>query len=159
MSEVGTNEPALRQTQRCASGSERRGDSRLTTDLRATLVSVDPVPDGAGARGSYWSSDADAVENASRRGICLRCERPPAVGTRLVLELLAPGETRSIDLVGRARWTRVEFQRGARGACARAQVGVEIIGGSPTALDRWDRALEHFAEHTLASVATPEGLR
>jgi hypothetical protein len=159
MRESRTDETGMRQTPTQRSASERRGDSRLATDLRATLVSVDPVPDGASARGSYWSSDADAVENASRRGICLHCERPPAVGTRLVLELFAPGETRPIDLVGRARWTRVEFQRGSRGARALAKVGVEIMGGSPTSLDRWDRALEDLAVRGLASVATPEGLR
>ncbi len=153
------DEPAARRTRRLTSGEERRGDSRRVADLRATLVSVDPVPDVADARGSYWSSDADAVENASRRGVCLHCERPPAVGTRLVLELFAPGETRPIDLVGRTRWTRVEFQRGARGARALARVGIEIMGGSPTSLDRWDRALEQLAARACASVATPEGLR
>lgn len=157
MPESATREPALRQTRPPAPASERRADSRVVRHLRAALVSVDPVPDGASARGAYWSSDADAVANASRRGICLECERPPAVGTRLVLELFPPGESRPIDLVVRACWTRVEFQRGSRGARALAKVGVEIMGGSPTSLDRWDRALEDLA--ASASVATPETLR
>ncbi len=159
MHESRTNEPASRHTSTAATASDRRADSRLMTDLRATLVSVDPVSDAPGARGSYWSGDAEGVANASRRGVCLRCERPPTVGTRLVLELFVPGEPRPIDLVGRARWTRVEYERASRGARALACVGVEIMGGSPTSLDRWDRALEDLAARRLASVATPEGLR
>jgi hypothetical protein len=81
------------------------------------------------------------------------------VGTRVLLEIFVPGDARPLDLVGRARWTRVAYEHGDTGARPRASVGIEIVGGSPTALDRYERALARLSDAAGASVATPDGLR
>jgi hypothetical protein len=154
-----TRESSAERERALLSGAERRSDPRFASGIRVSTATVDAIPDQRTGQGWYAWSDRDSARNVSRRGLCLACERPPAVGTRLLLELFLPDEARPLDLVGRARWTQVEYEPGDAGARPRASVGVEIMGGSPTALDRYERALERFAEAAGDSVATPDPLR
>lgn len=141
------------------SGAERRAEPRFAQALRVCTTTVDAIPDARTGQGWYASSDRDAALNVSRRGLCLACERPPSVGTRMLLELFLPGDARPLDLVGCARWTHVAYEHGHTGARPRASVGIEIMGGSPTALDRYERALQRFCDATGDSVATHDSLR
>jgi hypothetical protein len=138
---------------------QRRAEPRFSSTLRVSTASVDAIPDARSGQGWYASSDRDAATNVSRRGVCLACERPPAVGTRMLLEIFVPGDARPLDLVGCARWTSVAYEHGETGARPRAHVGVEIVGGSPSALDRYERALARLSAPDGDSVATPGGLR
>jgi hypothetical protein len=156
---VTTRESGSGRERTQPSRAERRTEPRLATELRVATATVDAVPDARTGQGWYACCDRDSALDVSRRGIRLACERPPSVGTRLLLELFLPGEGRPLDLVGCARWTEVAYEHGGAGARLRASVGVEIMGGSPTALDRYERALERLREAAVHSVATQGGLR
>ena len=65
------------------------------------------------------------------------------------------GSGRTIEVVARTRWTRVEFEPGIQGARAVAAVGVELVGGSRGALDRFESCVSN---HQRKVVAGPEGL-
>ena len=100
-------------------------------------------------------------QNLSRRGMCVRCSRPPEIGARLLLQLRLPGDA-TVDVIGQARWTRVEFERGSFGARAFARVGVELLGGAPGVLERYDRALARLRpdlDESKPAVASPGGRR
>jgi hypothetical protein len=58
----------------------------------------------------------------------------------MLLQLRLAGEP-SIDVIGQTRWTRVVFEPGEHGSRAFALVGIELLGGAPRALDRYDCAL------------------
>ena len=92
----------------------------------------------------YDVADDDETTNLSRRGLCIRCERPPEIGSRVLVQLRFPDEA-PIDVVGLARWTRVVFVPGEHGARAAALVGLELLGGAPRALERYGRALGRLA--------------
>ncbi len=139
-------------------GASRRRDPRVSADLEVSTSTIDSVPDGATGEACFHASD-DSVVNVSRRGACLLSDTPPSVGTRLLVQLRVPGQARSIDLVGRTRWTRVEFRPGKVGARPLCVFGIEIIGGTPTALDRLEDALAGLEPAENASVAGAEGLR
>ena len=119
---------------------QRRADTRTDASLQVELTSIDASRDRATGALYFATSPDDRTQNLSRRGMCVRCDRPPAIGTRLLLQLRLPGET-PVDVIGQARWTRVEFEPGDHGARAVALVGIELLGGAPRALARYDRAL------------------
>jgi len=125
---------------RSALRAQRRNDARTEVSLRVELTSIDASRDRATGELYFATSPDEHTLNLSRRGMCVRCERPPAIGTRVLLQLRIPGEA-PVDVIGRARWTRVEFEPGDHGARAVALVGIELLGGAPRALARYDRAL------------------
>ena len=139
-------------------GAERRRDERIFAALRVATTFVDPVRDPITREVCYQMSDEDTMLNMSRRGAGLHCVRPPEVGTRLLLEIRPPGLGRSFEMMGRTCWTRVEYVPGAHGARAVAAVGVELIGGSPAALDRYESWLARLGS-VDRSVAGPPTLR
>lgn len=119
---------------------ERRGGVRKALRLAARTSTIDPVPDVRTGAASFLLSDEDHTLDLSRRGVCLLCERPPQVGTRLLVQLTLDPTRPPIDLIGRACWTRVEFEPGDQGGRPRCRVGLEILGGATRALDRLERA-------------------
>lgn len=118
----------------------RRSDARTEASFQVELTSIDASRDRATGQPYFATSPGERTLNLSRRGMCVRCERPPAIGTRMLLQLRFPGET-AVDVIGQTRWTRVEFEPGEHGARAFALVGIELLGGAPRALARYDRAL------------------
>lgn len=115
----------------------RRTELRSESLLRVSTATIDPVADPVTGERIFQSSEEDSLLNASRRGVCLLADRPPTIGTRLLLQIHLPDEAAPISLVGCTRWTRVEFQPGDFGARVQCRVGIEILGGSRTALDRY----------------------
>jgi len=140
---------------------QRRNDTRTEATLQVELTSIDASRDPATGELYFATSPDERTENLSRRGMCVRCDRPPAIGTRVLLQLRLPGEA-PVDVIGRTRWTRVEFEPGQHGARAFARVGIELLGGAPRALERYDRALgqlESVETGSHTAVASPEGRR
>jgi len=123
---------------------QRRTEGRTSLSLRAERTTIDAVRDPITGELYYDIADDDETQNLSRRGLCIRCERPPEVGTRVLVQLRLPGEA-PVDVVGLARWTRVVFVPGEHGARAAALVGLELLGGPPRALERYGRALSRMA--------------
>ena len=121
----------------------RRTDARTNASLQVELTSIDASRDRAGDL-YFATSPNERTENLSRRGMCVRCERPPEIGTRVLLQLRLPNEA-PVDVIGQTRWTRIEFEPGEHGARAFALVGIELLGGAPRSLARYDRALGRLA--------------
>jgi len=134
----------------------RRSDERTDLSLRVQRSSIDAVRDPVTGELFYDVSSEDETTNLSRRGLCIRCERPPEIGTRVLVQLRLPDEA-PVDVVGLARWSRVAYVPGEHGARAVALVGLELLGGPPRALERYGRALGKLA-HSAASAdaASPE---
>jgi hypothetical protein len=135
----------------------RRRDTRTATALRVGTMTIDAVRDPITHEICYLGNEDDSATNLSRRGLRLRCTRPPDVGTRLLLQIYPQGQETPIEVVGRARWTTVEYQPGERGARPFAAVGIEIVGGSPAAFARYDHCLQDLVESEPV-VAAPEPL-
>ncbi len=136
----------------------RRRDHRVDTSFGASTTFVDAVRDPVTHEMCYTTSEEDSVLNVSRRGAGLRCVQPPEIGSRVLLEIHPPSETRPIEVMGRACWTRVEYVPGRHGARAVAAVGIEFLGGSSRALDRYESWLAELASATETSVAAPPAL-
>lgn len=134
---------------------QRRTDARTPATLEVEVFSIDPARDRETGEPYFALSLDERTENLSRRGLCVRCERPPEIGARVLLQVRLPQEA-PIDVVGLARWSSVAYERGAHGGRAFARVGIELLGGAPRALARWDRALARLAQ---TSVASPGGRR
>jgi hypothetical protein len=134
---------------------QRRMDARTPAALGVEVFSIDPARDRETGELFFALSLDERTENLSRRGLCVRCERPPEIGARVLLQVRIPQES-PIDVVGLARWTSVVYEPGSHGGRAFARVGIELLGGAPRALERWDRALSHLAR---TSVASPGGHR
>jgi hypothetical protein len=134
---------------------QRRTDTRTPAAVEVEVFSIDPSRDRETGELFFALSLDERTENLSRRGLCLRCERPPEIGARVLLQVRLPQEA-PIDVVGLARWTSVAYEPGTHGGRAFARVGIELLGGAPRALERWDRALTQL-ERT--SVASPGGHR
>ncbi len=132
--------PTARDDSRPAADPQRRADTRTDVRLQVALTSIDSSRDRTTGELYFETSNDEHTQNLSRRGMCLRCERPPAIGARVLLQLRVPGEA-AVDVIGQTRWTRVEFEPGDHGARAIALVGIELLGGAPHALARYDRAL------------------
>jgi hypothetical protein len=123
---------------------QRRTDARREATLQVELTSIDASRDPETGAIYFATSPDERTENLSRRGMCLRCERPPEIGARVLLQVRIPGEA-PVDVIGQTRWTRVEFEPGLHGARAFARVGIELLGGAPRALERYDRVLGRLA--------------
>ena len=133
---------------------QRRGDERTALSLRVQRSSIDASRDPVTGAFFYDVADDDETTNLSRRGLCIRCDRPPEIGSRVLVQLRLPDEA-PIDVVGLARWTRVVFVPGEHGARAAALVGLELLGGAPRALERYGRALGRLARAVPADENTP----
>jgi hypothetical protein len=152
---------ATRDDARPAPQPQRRADARTDVRLQVALTSIDASRDRTTGEIYFETSSDERTENLSRRGMCVRCERPPAVGSRVLLQLRVPGEA-AVDVIGQTRWTRIEFEPGEHGARAVALVGIELLGGAPHALARYDRALgrlETLDDPPRSPVATVGGHR
>jgi hypothetical protein len=134
---------------------QRRTDARTPATLEVEVFAIDPARDRETGELFFALSLDERTENLSRRGLCVRCERPPEIGARVLLQVRLPQEA-PIDVVGLARWTSVAYEPGTHGGRAFARVGIELLGGAPRALERWDRAL---APLERTSVASPGGHR
>jgi hypothetical protein len=134
---------------------QRRADERTPLTLRIQRSSIDPVRDSVTGELFYDVSDDDETTNLSRRGLCIRCERPPEIGTRVLVQLRLPGEA-PVDVVGLARWSRVAFVPGQHGARAVALVGLELLGGAPRALERYGRALGQLSRGAASADAAAQ---
>ena len=132
--------------------AQRRADERTPLALRIQRSSIDPVRDSVTGELFYDVADDDETTNLSRRGLCIRCERPPEIGARVLVQLRFPGEA-PIDVVGLARWSQVAFVPGEHGARAVALVGLELLGGAPRALERYGRALGQLARSAASDDA------
>jgi hypothetical protein len=122
---------------------EQRRETRIPSQLRVTTATIDPVADPVTGERVFQTSDEDATVNLSRRGICLVATRAPDVGTRVLVELHIP-EERPVELIGRTRWTRVEFEPGIGGARPTCLVGIEVLGGSPRAIERFEASIREL---------------
>jgi hypothetical protein len=131
---------------------QRRADVRTPLSLRVQRSSIDPLRDPVTRELFYDVADDDETTNLSRRGLCIRCERPPEIGARMLVQLRLPGED-PVDVVGLARWSRVTFVPGQHGARAVALVGLELLGGAPRALERYGRAIGRIARAAASADA------
>jgi hypothetical protein len=123
---------------------DRRRDLRVPLLLPVTTATIDPVADPVTGERVFSTSDEDSTLNLSRRGLCLRVSRPPAVGTRLLLQVSVPEQSGPIELIGRTCWTRVEFEPGETGARPTCRVGIEVLGGTERALARYEQSLQQL---------------
>jgi hypothetical protein len=123
--------------------------------MRVGTSTIDPVFDPVTQERCYAAADDDVAVDVSRRGLRLLCERPPAIGTRIVVHIADEGD-KPIEVVGCARWTQVEFTRGEHGARAVAAVGIELIGGTLRALDRFE---QYVSRQQANLIDGPETLR
>jgi len=137
------------QTRLAAPDPQRRGDERTALSLRVQRSSIDAARDPVTGAFYYDVADDDETTNLSRRGLCIRCDRPPEIGSRVLVQLRLPDEA-PIDVVGLARWTRVVFVPGQHGARAAALVGLELLGGAPRSLERYGRALGRLSRAATA---------
>jgi hypothetical protein len=137
------------------SGFELR-KRRFAVSLPASFTTIDPVRDPSSGELYYDTSEAEELLNVSLRGACLRVERAPEDGTRLLLRVEPPGSGAPVDLVARTRWSRVEYLPGEHGARASAVVGLEVIGGSRDALDRYEWGVQKLHDPGSELLAAPE---
>ena len=100
---------------------QRRLDQRTALSLRVQRSSIDASRDPVTGAFFYDVADDDETTNLSRRGLCIRCERPPEIGSRVLVQLRFPDDA-PIDVVGLARWTQGRVRAGrARRARGRAR--------------------------------------
>jgi hypothetical protein len=128
---------------------ERRRAPRYAASLPVSTQTVDPLRDPLSGERYFRTSDEDQTVDLSLRGLRLRAEHAPTVGTRLLLHLEHAGEG-PIDLLGRTRWARIELKRGPGGRHATCGIGIELLGGSRTSLDRYERLVERAASEAPA---------
>ncbi len=156
-------EPAQPEERRVAhelrTRSTRRRALRFPASFRVTMETMDPVRDPVTGEMCFQASEDDRTVDLSRFGLRLRAENAPSVGTRLLLRLHLPEESRPLEFVGRARWTRVELERGTNRRRAVCGVGVELLGGPRRSLDRYGRLLDELRARVTPAVAGGKGLR
>jgi hypothetical protein len=136
-------------------GIERR-QRRFAVSLPVGITMIDPLRDPASGELYYDTSEREELLNVSLRGACLRVERAPEDGTRLLLRVRPPGTRHAVDLIARTRWSRVAYLPGEHGARATAVVGLEVIGGAPDALDRYECGVQDLIDSSAAPLAAPE---
>jgi hypothetical protein len=139
-----------------ASPSFERTHRRFAVSLPAGFATIDPLRDPASGELYYDTSEREELLNLSLRGACLRVERAPEDGTRLLLRLRPPGMRAPVDLIARTRWSRVEYLPGQHGGRATAIVGLELIGGSRAALDCYECGVQNLLEPDSPPLAAPE---
>ena len=123
-----------------SSGVRKRRTPRYPTSLRVSTETIDPVRDPVTGETFFHTSDDDRLVDVSRNGLRLRADWVPSVGTRVLVRVHLPDES-SVDLIGRTRWSRVEVEPGSIPQRATCGVGVELLGGSRRALDRFESLL------------------
>jgi hypothetical protein len=133
-----------------------RSARRFAVKMAVSFTTIDPLRDPADGRLYYDTGEGEQLLDLSRRGACLRLERAPEDGTRLLLRLQPPGARAPVDLIARTRWSRVEYLPGDHGARACARVGLELIGGSREALDRYEYGVQLVADGRSALLAAAE---
>src|SRR5262245_33776010 len=132
-----------------------RTSRRFAVSLPVSFTTIDPVRDPASGQLYYDTSEREELLNVSLRGACLRVERAPEDGTRLLLRVRPPGSSQPVDLIARTRWSRVEYLPGEHAARASAVVGVELIGGSREALDRYECGVQNLHDPVSDLLAAP----
>ena len=137
--------------------AECRHDPRIQVDLMVKTATIDPVPDRVTQRRAYQVCDDDRIADISRRGVRLLSTQPPEPGTRVLLQLSLSLDLRPLDLIGKVRWTRVELDPPATTPTI-ADVGIEVVGGSDSALNRFDEAYAALILGQRQSVATTQTL-
>jgi hypothetical protein len=137
---------------------DRRRSQRHAVSLRVDFSTIDPARDRRTGELYYDVGENEELLDLSVRGGCIRMDRAPGNGTRLTLRVRASGGGEPIDLIARTRWSRVDFVRGEHGARASALVGIEIIGGTPAALDHFERCVATAHARRSSSLARPEAL-
>jgi hypothetical protein len=133
-----------------------RTSRRFAVSLPVSFTSIDPLRDPASGQLYYDTSEREELLNVSLRGACLRVERAPEDGTRLLLRVRPPGTSRPVDLIARTRWSRVEYLPGEHAARASAVVGLELIGGSREALDLYECGVQNLHDPASDLLAAPE---
>lgn len=147
-----------KSTQDAKAFENQRRDVRHPTNATLKTVAIDPSRDPVRGTPYYESDNPGQLLNLSRRGICARVQRPPTVSQRVLVELFLPNEERSIELIGRTCWGRVEFERGQIGARALAMIGIEVIGGSAQNIARYDAIVSTLEDATERSLAAERAL-
>ena len=135
-------------------GHEQRREPRVVSEMRVGTSTIDPVFDPVTRARCYSAADDDVAIDLSRRGLRLRCSQPPQIGTRIVIHIPGDGAGKGIEVVGCARWTAVEFEPGAHGARAIAAVGIELVGGTLKALDRFEQCVSRHQANLVAGSDT-----
>lgn len=136
----------------------REPERRYSIELLARTSSIDALHDAASGATFFGANEDAQTVNVSRQGLCLRCDRPPWIGSRLLVTLLLNEEERPIELSAQVRWTRVDFLPGAHGARPVAVVGVELVDGAPGAVERYRQSLLSQDVVPVHSVAGREAL-
>ena len=131
------------------SGPQRRRERRVPSEMRVGTSTIDAVRDPVTGAFCYSDNQDDVAVDVSPSGLRLRCARPPSVGTRMVVHMRDDAGA-AFDVVGRTRWIRVEFEPGVQGARAIAAVGIELVGGSRTALDRFEKCVSRHQQDLVA---------
>ena len=135
-------------------------ERRFPATLLARMTSIDALRDSMTGDPFFAANEEVRTVNVSRHGLCLRCPRPPAVGTRLLVRILLNEDERPVEFEGCVRWTRIEFVRGSQAARPIAVVGVELSEGVASAQDRYEQSLQSLAvRSSVPSVAAAETLR
>jgi hypothetical protein len=142
MDRAGSSRAAERESARV----DKRRDLRLPLRLPVTTATIDAVRDPVTGDRVFQTSEDDSTLDVSRRGLCLRFSHPPAIGTRVLLQLRLPEDVDAIELVARTRWTRVEFEPGEAGARPICRVGLELLAGAPRALARFERSVRQLQD-------------
>ncbi|MEE9282037.1 MAG: PilZ domain-containing protein [Myxococcota bacterium] len=141
-----------------ADAMPRTPERRYTVGLLARTTSIDPLRDAATGDLFFEVDEKARTLNVSRGGLCLRCRRPPWVGSRVLVKLLLNEDERPIEFTGHVRWTGVDFVPGSHGGRPVAVVGIQLLDGEPHALERYEGALASFAAMAADSVAAPKAL-
>ncbi len=135
-------------------GPEQRREPRVASAMRVGTSTIDPVFDPVTQARCYSATDDDVAIDLSRRGLRLHCAQPPQIGTRIVIHIPSDGAGKGIEVVGCARWTAVEFEPGEHGARAIAAVGIELVGGTLKALDRFEQYVSRNQANLVAGSET-----
>ena len=135
-------------------GPEQRREPRVVSEMRVGTSTIDPVFDPVTQARCYSATDDDVAIDLSRRGLRLHCAQPPQIGTRIVIHIPGDGAGKGIEVVGCARWTAVEFDPGEHGARAIAAVGIELVGGTLKALDRFEQYVSRHQANLVAGSET-----
>jgi hypothetical protein len=130
----------------------RRRTHRYLTSLRVSTETIDPVRDPVTGEAFFHTSEDDTLVDVSRTGLRLRAERAPSVGTRVLVRVHIPNDS-PLELVGRARWTRVELEPGSSPQRAVCGVGLEVLGGSRRSLDLYENLLSELDTELRSPVA------
>lgn len=144
---------ARRQLEARPPSAPKRRDERIYATFSATTAYIDPIADPATRELCFHTSDEDRIYSLSRRGVGMRCARPAEIGMRLLVQIDC-GDREPLELIARTCWSRVEYEPGEQGARAVGVVGLEFIGGSSSALDRYEQWFDGLCSAIVTPAAT-----